>query len=103
MLESRYETVKIYEQVNNGFISDTFTFLGYYKGFMQPISGNEVFQKGKGGESASYRFYTGMRTPVKYGYRITIGNQSYMMLYAEQPTGISGTQHHKEIICSIFQ
>jgi hypothetical protein len=102
MLESRYTIQKIEERMHIDFQPDTFSLVGYFRGFVQPIGGNEQFMKGKGGENVTARYYTGLSTPVKYGYRITDSGQSYIMLYSIQPTGISGTGHHKEVICGLF-
>lgn len=75
----------------------------FYKGFIQPIGGGEAFRDGKAGEQATHRLYTGIVTPSKYGYRVTQNGQSYIMLYAIQPNGISGVNDHQEIILGVFE
>lgn len=75
----------------------------YIKGSFQPISGGEVFRDGKGGESASHRLYTPVSNTLIYGDKVTQGTQSYKVLYAIQPVGISGRNHHKEFICGVFE
>lgn len=103
MINNYYKSLTITENVHVDFQPDAWTVVGYYKGFIQPMSGGETFRDGKGGESATHRMYTVMGTPVKYRYRVTQGGQDYIMLYAIQPAGISGTGHHKEIIMGIFE
>jgi hypothetical protein len=76
---------------------------GNYKGFIQPISGNENLQDGKSGEKATHRLYTYVNTSVQYGDKIVQGGQNYFVIYAIQPAGISGVGHHKEIIMGVFE
>ncbi len=104
MLTNYYRSFEIYEQIGAGnFAGKTWTIIGYYKGFIQPVSGNESFQKGKGGESATHRLYTSVQTPSKYGYKVIQDGQSYIMIYAHQVNGISGIGYHKEILLGEFQ
>jgi hypothetical protein len=103
MLESRYTVHTVYEKIYDDFVAESFQLVGYYKGFLQAVSGNEQFEKGKGGENVTHRFYTGLRTPCQYGYLIESGASKFIMLYTLQHNGISGTGHHKEILCGAFQ
>lgn len=103
MLESRYTVYEIYERIHDDFALDEFQLVGYYRGFLQAVSGNESFQHGKGGEAVTHRFYTGLRTPAQYGYIIKSDTDKFVILYQLQHNGISGTGHHKEILCGAFQ
>jgi hypothetical protein len=82
----------------------SYAYAGVYKGFIQPAGGGQQYRDGKGGEKAEFVFYTELRTPVEYGHKIIDkdGNQ-VMMLYTDQPHGISGVEKHKEIACSRFK
>ena len=86
-----------------GWGDSTWTAAGNYKGFIQPISGGEVFQDGKAGEKATHRLYTYVSTPVNYGDKVSQGGQDYFVIYAIQPAGISGVNHHKEVILGVFE
>lgn len=67
-------------------------------GFIQPTSGNEKFNFGKGSEDVRARLYCPMtNTEILYGDRITQNGQSYSVLFANQPTGISGMDTIKSI------
>lgn len=103
MLTNYYRPLVIEEKIGSGFSAITWDVVGYYKGFIQPVSGRESYQKGKGGEDATHRLYTAVQTPCKYGYRVSQDGNDYIMLYANQVNGISGTGHHKEIILGRFQ
>lgn len=103
-LKIRYKPFDIDVRTGRGTAAVTWEpVAGPHKGFIQPLSGGEVFRDGKGGESATHRLYTSVNTPTKYGYRITQNGQEYIMLYAVQPSGISGVVHHKELILGIFE
>ncbi len=103
MLTDYFYPVEIYVRTESDFDADVYTYLGIYLGFIQPISGDETFAQGKNGERATHRFYTGMNTPVKYGYKVIYNGQEYIMLYAIQPDGISGVGRHKEITMGLFE
>ena len=98
-----YHSVYVRQGVGD-FDGMSYIYAGIYKGFIQPTGGGQQYKQGKGGEQAEFVFYTELRTPVDYGHKIVDkeGN-SVMMLYTDQPQGISGTKHHKEIACSRFQ
>ena len=74
-----------------------------YKGFIQPISGNEKIAQGKGGENATHRLYTYVSVNAKYGDRIMQNSQNYFVISSNQPEGISSRQHHKEILLGVFE
>jgi len=103
MITDFYKLLDIYERQDAAFAGVGYVSLGTYRGFIQPTGGGEGFKNGKGGESATHRLYTHVTTPCRYGYKVTQGGQSYVMLYAIQPDGISGTGHHKEVILGIFE
>jgi hypothetical protein len=95
--------IKIRNEPADSFDPVTETTLAGYSGFIQPISGNEIFRDGKGGEQATHRLYTNVSTPGVYGYKVEQNSQTYIMLYALQPGGISNVGHHKEVILGLFQ
>jgi hypothetical protein len=99
LLTDYYTPFTIEDRTGAGdFDGISWTSIGVYFGFIQPVSMNAVFKDGKGGESATHRLYTGMTTPVKYGYKVTQNGQSYI-----QPAGISGVGDHKEIMMGLFE
>lgn len=98
-----YTALTIEEWVDDDESGASWKSIGGYKGFIQPIGGGESFQKGKNGESATHRMYTFVSTPSQQGWRVTQGGQSYVMLWAIQPDGISSVGSHKEIILGLFE
>lgn len=86
-----------------GFGVVSYSLLGPYTGFIQPLSGHGQWQEGKHGEKATHRLYTATSTALLYEDKVTQNGQSYKVLYALQPSGVSGTGHHKEIIMELFQ
>lgn len=103
MLIDYYKTFTLFERVDNDFSGATYSSVGTFKGFIQPIGGGESFRDGKGGEAATHRLYTDVSTPGLYGDRVVQGSQFYKILYAIQPEGISAVNHHKEMILGIFE
>jgi SPP1 family predicted phage head-tail adaptor len=85
-----------------GYGGNTWATVGSYSGFMQPLTGNEVFKFGKSAGDVTHRFYTGLSTSVEQGYRITWQGQKYEVIYSDQPTGIAGRSSHKEILCKLI-
>ncbi len=99
-----YTSLLIQERDSGGsFQAQTWQNVGPYDGFIQPVSGKENYRDGKAGEQATHRLYTDLETPAKYGYKVTQFGQSYIILYAIQPGGISGVDHHKEILMQVFE
>lgn len=72
-------------------------------GFIQPIGGNETFKQGKGGEDVTSRLYNSANTVHAYGDKVTQSGQAYIVLYGTQPDGISGRNHHNEILLGAFK
>lgn len=106
MLTDYYTPFTLYQKSNpsNSFTGSDYTAVsGAFTGFIQPIGGNETFRDGKGGESATHRLYTNVTYGIVYGDRVEQNSQTYTVLYAIQPTGISGVSHHKEIIMAVFE
>ena len=103
MLNKLYSLFTIYQKHGADFSAMSWELVGTYKGFIQPASGGEGFAQGKSGENATHILYTDVYTPCHYGNQVRHKGQKYIMLYAIQPQGISGTGHHKEIILGIFQ
>jgi hypothetical protein len=103
-IEKYYKSLVIKEQVTTGgsFGTPAFNTVGTYKGFIQPVLGSEHVRNGKGQEEATHRLYTSLSTPFKYGYIVTQNSIDYMMLYGTQPSGISGKEHHKEILMGLY-
>lgn len=73
-------------------------------GFIQPLSGNEIFQYAKGGQNITVRMYTPIEnTELEYLDRVTQNGRSYTVIYADQQTGISGVGDHLEILMGKFK
>jgi hypothetical protein len=103
LLTRTFKTVNVIRS-SRGKSTDPVTYTDFYiKGSFQPITGSETFRDGKGGESATHRLYADVRTTLVYGDQVTHGGQTYVTLYAIQPSGISGRSHHKEYICGVFE
>ena len=104
MIEDLYHSLTIEEKTGGDFDPVSWVAVsGTYTGFIQPIGSSEVFEKGKAGEKATHRLYTAVDTPCEYGYRVTYNSQEYIMIQVIQPSGISGRDHHKEIILGLFE
>ncbi len=103
MLSRYYRSCVIYKRDDTDQFNPVMIYVGTYRGFIQPLSGYGVYMKGKNGEDSTHRFYTDVGTPCEYGHKLTQDGIDYIMLYVTQPRGISGTGHHKEILCSRFQ
>jgi hypothetical protein len=71
-----------------------------YTGYIQPVSGGEVFKDGKAGEQVTHRLYTAVSVDFQYGDVITQDSQNYYVVYSDQVGGITNRQHHKEILLS---
>jgi len=78
----------------------TETVIGYYKGFIQPLSSSDTFKLGKNVEDATHRLYTSMSVnTLQKGDRISQGTQNYIVSDdVTQPTGVSSVNHHREIL-----
>jgi hypothetical protein len=70
--------------------------------FIQPISGNEVFRYGRADEDSTHRMYCPVSVIANYGDKVTQNGVAYKVLFADQPTGISGVNDHKEIVLGLF-
>ncbi len=99
-----YTSLLIQERISTGsFDAQTWQDVGSYNGFIQPVFGKENYRDGKAGEQATHMLYTDLNTPAKYGYKVTQNGQSYIIIYAIQPAGISGVAHHKEVLMQVFE
>ena len=106
MLTDYYTTFTLKENTPGVGIYDdpSFTVVGYYKGFIQPVSSSEIFLQGKSAEVATHRLYTGMRTPIEKGQQVSQFGQSYIVISdIIQPKGISGVNHHREVLMGIIE
>ena len=106
MLTDYYTMFSIFETTPNPVLGQapTETTIGFYKGFIQPVSSSETFLQGKSAEKATHRLYTGMTTPIEKGYRINQKSQNYRVIASIiQPGGISGVDHHKEVLLGIIE
>ena len=105
-LESKYSAVDVYRRAGGNFQTVTWTKVSTStdSAFIQPISGNETFENGKGGERVTNRMYAPLtNTDVKYGDKVTQNSESYIVLWQNQVTGISGQSHHREILLGLFE
>jgi len=105
-LSNLYETIVIERNVSTGFDNATWTTVSTSTdvGFIQPVSGAGEFKAGKNGEKVTSRMYTPMdNTLISYGDRVTQDSQKYLVVWPLQPSGISGKDHHKEILLGVFE
>ena len=104
MLTDYYTVLTIKEKLDAGRFGVTEQVVGYYKGFIQPVSSSETFMQGKSADSTTHRLYTGLSTPVEKDYLIEQGASKYIVTDATfQPTGISGVNDHKEILLRVVK
>lgn len=99
-IEAFYKPLTIYRNVPSSTPGQTPTeiTIGFYKGFIQQVSSDELFKMGKSAEESLQTLYTYMSTPALKGDRINQSGQNYRVVSGvTQPTGISGVNHHKEI------
>jgi hypothetical protein len=106
MFDAYFRTITIERKTGEDF--DTLAWstisISSDKGFIQPVSGSESFERGKAGERVAYRMYVPMdNTVVQYGDRITQDGQKYIVIFSIQPTGISSTNGHREISLGLFE
>lgn len=99
-LAQRYRpfTLKRQDTPASAMTEPTYTTVGTYRGFIQPVSGNESTLFSKVDENYSHRLYTGLDTPVEYGDRIEQDGLTWRAVETKQPRGVSAVQHHKEIL-----
>ena len=105
MIEDYYKTLAV-KRPSRGKSTDPVVNTEFtITGFVQPMSAgsNNAFREGKGGEQASHRIYAPVSTNLKYGDQVTEDSQTYVVVYAIQPNGISSVGHHKEYIASIVE
>jgi len=106
MLTDYYKPLSIYRTVASATPGQTPTeiTIGFYKGFIQPVSSSETFMQGKSAEVATHRLYTYMKTPIVKGDRVNQNSQNYRVISSViQPGGISGVDHHKEILLGLVK
>lgn len=72
--------------------------VGVFRGFIQPSSGNETTTQGGLREEYSHILYCDVSTPAQYGDRVQANGVTWRVVFAAQPTGISGVNHHKELL-----
>lgn len=76
----------------------------FYKGFIQPISGNEKFNMTKSGEDSTHRLYTDYRAGIVKGDKITDHNgREYIVVFAPLDEGITGFKKHNELLLKVFK
>jgi hypothetical protein len=105
-LEPKYRPITIERKTGGDFSAVSWSDItaATDKGYIQPVSGHEVFETGKGGEKITSRMYAPMtNTAVQYGDRITQDGQKYLIVYSIQPKGISAESHHKEILMGAIE
>ena len=99
MIERYYEPFTLSRQADGADLMSepSYAEVGTYRGFIQPVGGNESSAFNAQAESYSHRLYTDVSTPVLYGDRITQSGLTWRAVFVSQPEGISGRVHHKEI------
>lgn len=95
MLAARFSSHVVTRFARDGWGATTSTNFTI-RGFIQPVSGSENFSHLNLGQTVSARLYCPIETNLNYGD--TIGD--YRVMYSFQPNGISGTEHHKEVLLS---
>ena len=73
-----------------------------WTGFIQPISGGEVFKNGRAGEEITHRLYIATNFTGVYRDKVIQNSISYRIVYSNQVEGISSVDHHKEILLELF-
>ena len=82
----------------------TNSIVGYFKGFIQPVSSSEMFMMAKSAENATHRLYTNLGTDIVKGDKINQNSTDYVVIAdITQPTGVSGVDHHREILLGLIK
>lgn len=102
-LRSRYTPYVIHRTSSSGGYSPTpvESTVGGFQGFIQPISGGESFDHLQLTDKVTFRLYTDTLAPLKAGDDVSQNGETYKVLWAFQPSGISGTSHHKEVLLGL--
>lgn len=98
-LSNYYKTFSAARPDDNDF-EDSSTPLGNFKGFLQPVSGNENLDHFKVDQKITHRLYTPISTKLLYGDIITYSGLEYVVIYSLQEDGVSGISRHKEFLVS---
>jgi hypothetical protein len=97
-IEDYYTSITIKELIDNGPAGVTEQLVGFYKGFIQQVSRNEMYMQGKSADSSMYILYTPLATPTVKNYLIEQGTKKYIVTATgNQDNGISNVGHHKEV------
>jgi len=101
-LEQYYRTFALYRQTKGTSAVDepTFTLVGHYRGFIQPVGGGQSGQFNADHETYTHRLYTPVATPILDGDQIRQDGVKWRAVFPTQPTGISAVDHHKEVTLS---
>ena len=70
----------------------------YSRGFIQPVSGGENLDYLRLDDKATHRLYCPVDLPAIYGDIIEQKGERFIVVYADQPNGITGFLFHKEIL-----
>lgn len=77
----------------------TTTVVGYFRGFVQPISaGESQFLGPKAGELRSHRLYCPLNVPALDGDIVEQDSVEWTVTNPTQGSGISGVGRHKELL-----
>jgi hypothetical protein len=73
--------------------------------FIQPSSGKFQVKRNKGGEDITHFAFQPMdvSNTLETGDKVEQDDQTYIVEYATQPTGISGRNNHKEVDLRVFK
>ena len=102
MNESFYSDLTITPTTSDGWENTNGTAVAGL-GFIQPVSGGESFAHLNLTEIVTSRMYCPVETIAEYGSIVTQAGRKYLVLYSDQPAGISATLDHKEILLSTIK
>ena len=102
MLSSRFTPLTLKRRDTTGtaaqFGGGTEAVVQYSRGFIQPVSGGETLEFLRVDDKATHRLYCPVELLAQYGDIIEQSGQRFIVVYADQPNGITGFLFHKEIL-----
>lgn len=97
MIENYYKPLQYRGYVDDGWNRTAGDWING-NGFVQPVGGNESFQHFNFASRITARLYCSVDLEIVHGMDVKQDGITYSVIYASQPTGISGTGSHVEIL-----
>lgn len=102
-IERYYSDFTLSRSTNDGWEDSALATVGTYQGFVQVVSGGEVFEHFKLDDKVDARLYCGLDVPAVYNDVVEQGTDKYRVVWPSGQTGgISNTLHHKELLLTNY-